>query len=384
MNVLFLSSWYPTEKNPNFGVFVKEHARSVKQAGNQIVVIALVLRKNKKIFHFKKTDFRDENGVRTITLEIESVFKNFFYYLTSFQYIFLKRATKQLIKSGFRPELIHSNVVFSAGIMGSRLADRYHLPHVITEHWSRIDGILKKPLIRRQVINAYKKADKILPVSAFLQNKITTLLPQIDVNKFVTVGNIVDSETFIYRDKRTHQQQIHFCAIATWAYKKTPDKLPELFIEALSAFQKKSNKSIMLTMIGGGDRLDELKELCAKNELEASFTGYISKRQIAEHLQQADYFVHASTIETFGVVVAEALLSGTPVICSKVGALPELINDSNGILCNNDLKSWEAGLNALLNKIFDNKKIANDMKQRFGIESIGNKINAIYNSIAHN
>lgn len=65
-------------KNPNFGVFVKEHARSVKQAGNQIVVIALVLRKNKKIFHFKKTDFRDENGVRTITLEIESVFKNFF------------------------------------------------------------------------------------------------------------------------------------------------------------------------------------------------------------------------------------------------------------------------------------------------------------------
>lgn len=90
MNVLFLSTWYPTEKNPNFGVFVKEHARSIKQAGNQIVVIALVLRKDKKIFHLKKTDFRDENGVRTITLEIESIFKNCFYYLTSFQYIFIK------------------------------------------------------------------------------------------------------------------------------------------------------------------------------------------------------------------------------------------------------------------------------------------------------
>lgn len=383
MNILFLSSWYPTEKNPNFGVFVKEHARSIKLAGNQIVVIALVIRKNKKIFHFKKTDFRDENGVRTITLEIESIFKNFFYYLTSFQYIFIKRATKQLIKSGFRPELIHSNVVFSAGIMGSRLADRYHLPHVITEHWSRIDGILKKPIIRRQVINAYKNADKILPVSAFLQNKITTLLPQIDVNKFVTVGNIVDSDTFMFRHKTTDNQQIRFCAIATWAYKKTPDKLPELFIEALSAFQKKSNKSIVLTMIGGGDRLNELKELCSKNELEAYFTGYIPKKLIAGHLQQADYFVHSSTIETFGVVVAEALLTGTPVICSKVGALPELINNSNGVLCSNDLKSWEAGLNALLGKKFDNKKIATDMKQSFGIESIGNKMNSIYNSILH-
>ena len=384
MNVLFLSSWYPTEKNPNFGVFVKEHARSIQQVGNLIVVIALILRKNKKIFHFKKNDFSDENGVRTITLEIESVFKDFFYYLPAFQYIFIKRAAKQLINTGFRPQLIHSNVVFSAGIMGNRLAHQYHLPHVITEHWSRIAGILEKPIIGRQVINAYKKADKILPVSAFLQNKITTLLPQIDVNKFVTVGNIVDSETFICRDKGTHQQQINFCAIATWTYKKTPDKLPELFIEALSAFQKKSNKNIIITMIGGGDRLDELKELCAKNELEASFTGYISKKLIAEHLQQADYFVHASTIETFGVVVAEALLTGTPVICSKVGALPELINDSNGILCNNDLKSWDAGLNALLNKKFDNKKIANDMKQSFGVESIGNKINTIYNSIAHN
>lgn len=57
-------------------------------------------------------------------------------------------------------------------------------------------------------------------------------------------------------------------------------------------------------MIGGGDRLNDLKELCSKNELEAYFTGYIPKKLIAEHLQQADYFVHASTIETFGVVVA--------------------------------------------------------------------------------
>jgi len=136
-------------------------------------------------------------------------------------------------------------------------------------------------------------------------------------------------------------------------------------------------------MIGGGDRLNDLKELCSKNELEAYFTGYIPKKLIAEHLQQADYFVHASTIETFGVVVAEALLTGTPVICSKVGALPELINDSNGVLCNNSLESWEAGLNALLSKRFDNKQIANDMKQSFGVESIGNRINAIYNSITH-
>lgn len=49
--------------------------------------------------------------------------------------------------------------------------------------------------------------------------------------------------------------------------------------------------------------------------------------------EQADMFVFPSTLETFGLVLLEAMAFGVPVICSKTGAGPELMgNNERGIL----------------------------------------------------
>jgi glycosyltransferase involved in cell wall biosynthesis len=37
--------------------------------------------------------------------------------------------------------------------------------------------------------------------------------------------------------------------------------------------------------------------------------------------------------EAFGLVIAEALMSGTPVICSDKGACPELVSPDVGFVC---------------------------------------------------
>ena len=33
MKILFVTSWYPTRKNPHHGIFIKEHAKSLILAG---------------------------------------------------------------------------------------------------------------------------------------------------------------------------------------------------------------------------------------------------------------------------------------------------------------------------------------------------------------
>lgn len=134
-------------------------------------------------------------------------------------------------------------------------------------------------------------------------------------------------------------------------------------------------------MVGGGDRLNELFQLCKKHDLKAEFTGYQAKANIASILQNSDYYIHASTIETFGVVIVEALMTGTPVICSNVGALPELINESNGILCENTIDEWVDGINKALASKFNTKQISADTGSRFSLESIGNQINDVYNRL---
>jgi len=115
--------------------------------------------------------------------------------------------------------------------------------------------------------------------------------------------------------------------------------------------------------------------------VKADFTGYLEKPEIAIKLQDSDFFVHPTKVETFGVVVAEALLTGTPVICSNVSALKELVNDKNGILCNNTVHDWLEGIRSAINKDFERKQIALDIKQKYDKTNIGIAICEVYNEI---
>lgn len=381
MNVLFLSSWYPTAENPNFGIFVKEHAKAIHVAGNNIVVLAVVTQKSGSFYNSEIIEFVDENGVRTVQIILSSRYSDLLNYLVPLQFYLLRKTYTQKLANDFIPNIVHSNVIFSAGILGNKLSKQLGVHHVITEHWSRIQGLLKKPILSVLGLRAYTQADRILPVSLFLQTRMMSILPQIDKSKFTVVGNVVDSKTFFYQPKSFNPNELSFCAIATWANKKIPDKMPELFIEALSLIQQNVNKRIVLTMIGGGDKVSELMLLCENKGVNCKFTGYIDKPQIAEYLQKANFFLHSSTVETFGIVAAESLLCGTPVICSNVGALPELINNTNGVLCDNDINSWINAINKALNTTYIHSDISLDIENKFSPLSVGNDINNVYSSL---
>jgi len=378
MKILFISSWYPTPANPNFGVFIKEHAHAIMDAGNEIVVLALVIHQSQDNYSTKVTDVLDEVGVRTVILEINTRFRDLIYHLVPFQSHLLKSLFKKKISPDFFPDIIHSNVIFPAGMIGDSLALTLKKPHIITEHWSRINGLLDKPILSGMAIRAYERAKRILPVSEFLKDRMESLLPSVDVLKYRIIGNVIDSQLFYYKAKEPLESCIRFCAVATWMNKKIPDKMPEMFIEALALLQKELKQTIVLTLIGGGDKVEELRQMCVDSHLKAELPGYKTKNEIARYLQSTDFFVHASTIETFGVVTAEALFCGTPVICSNVGALPELINDSNGILCENNVESWLSGIKKALSTTYKHYLIAEDIKTKFNLSNIGQEINSVY------
>jgi glycosyltransferase involved in cell wall biosynthesis len=89
-----------------------------------------------------------------------------------------------------------------------------------------------------------------------------------------------------------------------------------------------------LIVAGGGSLEAELRGRARALGIETSviFTGRVPAADKVEYYRLADMFVFPSTMEGFGLVVAEAMSCGLPVVVSDRGSLPELVLPAAGAL----------------------------------------------------
>ena len=99
-----------------------------------------------------------------------------------------------------------------------------------------------------------------------------------------------------------------------------------------------SDRKWHLTIIGSLDRhLDSVEQLreglrAAGLEQRVSLAGEADAPTISTYYQRSDLFVLATEYEGYGMVVAEALGHGLPIISTPVGAIPDLVGGDAGII----------------------------------------------------
>ncbi len=72
-------------------------------------------------------------------------------------------------------------------------------------------------------------------------------------------------------------------------------------------------------------------------EVGAKYVGDVRGKEKAELLAGAKGFLFPTKLdEAFGLGMVEALMSGTPVICSDRGACPEIITPEVGFICSTE------------------------------------------------
>lgn len=105
---------------------------------------------------------------------------------------------------------------------------------------------------------------------------------------------------------------------------------PTLFKAFAPVAEKHPNLTLMV--IGAGD-LTELRQLARELGIEKQiiFAGW--RNDITDLFSAMDVFVHPSLVESFGLVIIEAMAMGKPIICTDVGIAREIIKDNiNGFL----------------------------------------------------
>ena len=152
-------------------------------------------------------------------------------------------------------------------------------------------------------------------------------------------------------------------------------------IEAFAQYFR--DKPVQLRIGGMGPRLGYLKKLAEKLKVkkQITFLGYLDRKVLIREMQAADCFVLSSLAETFGVVLIEALASGTPIIATDCGGTDEVVTEDNGIL----IESGDpvALGRAMMNMIetrgqYRPEYLREACKRRFGTEAFMQRANQLY------
>ncbi|MEO8042943.1 MAG: glycosyltransferase, partial [Acidobacteriota bacterium] len=237
------------------------------------------------------------------------------------------------LRKKFPFDLIHANFGYPDGVVAAKLAERYNVPFVITEHASWTPWMDNYPKVHRQAVWAAERSALHIAVSRFARQTIAYYTG--DSNKLRIVPNGVDVEVFTPRTNGDRMDPNQILYVGFMRHVKGVDVL-------LKAMQRlvKRNSKLKLVLVGGGiyrhsqAQESDLHAMARELGIEknVSFVGIKTPSEVASYMRQSAVLVLPSRTETFGAVLVEALACGTPVVATTCGGTVDIVDDSVGRL----------------------------------------------------
>lgn len=169
-----------------------------------------------------------------------------------------------------------------------------------------------------------------------------------------------------------------------------PEKGHHYLFQALNEIQRQVSKPVLLLVAGAGPfeaaYRDEVRQLgCDKM---VRFLGF--RKDSADLMAAADLVILPSVAEAFGLVLTEALYLGAPVVATRAGGIPEIVDDGiDGVLVPpTDTSALVSAIVDLLNDEDRRKKMAGagraKVLERFRFEDMVRSYETIYEGLFNN
>lgn len=234
--------------------------------------------------------------------------------------------TYQQLKA-FQPDVAHLIHPVLIGTPGLLMAKWLDIPTVASFHLdvSRIAhhyhlGFIEPAmdLFTRVVFNA---ADRALAPSRLIQQD----MERIGIREVGLWRRGVDAEKFNPRFRTD--------AMRAALSDGHPDETILIYVGRLSSEKQidhlrpvlEAVPNTRLAIVGNGPARPELEKIFAGTN--TTFMGFLSGEALASAYASADIFVFPSALETFGLVVVEAMAAGLPVVASRVGGVRDVVQE---------------------------------------------------------
>ena len=237
-----------------------------------------------------------------------------------------------------------------------------------------------------------KITDKYIAVSNAVKVSFERQI-NIDSSKVVTIPNLIDSARFsklsntlkvnIRNNLKIPINAIILISVGRLTSDKGFDRLIDLLFPVLSGYH-----NTHLVIIGEGILHDTLVKKISHLKIVDRIHLLGIRNDVAELLSASNIFVFASKVETFGIVVAEAMMAGIPTVAIDILGLNEVVeNEISGILINED-KIEEEFAKAVI-RLINNNNLCSRMGmnarksalERFEVEKVLSQILEVYKNI---
>ncbi len=244
--------------------------------------------------------------------------------------------------------------------------------------------------LKRWTPISVKKANKIFTISEFSKNEIVRLY-HTDPKKIEVVYPSFDSQSFHGKVPKTKQLAvrkkygINGSFLLYWGTLQPRKNITKL-IEAFSKLKETRLKLVIAGKKGWlyDQILDQAKRLGIENRV--FFTGFVGPDDLPALIKASRAFVLPSLYEGFGMPVIEAQAVGSPVVVSRVSALPEVAGESAIYIEDpNSVDSIRLALEQVMSLSLSERigiiKSGKENSRRFDWDASAQKILAILKSI---
>lgn len=234
-----------------------------------------------------------------------------------------------------RVDILHTHL-FEPSVIGLLAGAAAGTPlRVMTRHYSDYHTRIDRPWHVRLDRLCTRLSHRVIAVSRHTAEHMTDR-EHAPRGKIEVVLNGIDFDRIRLRDAAAPQRlraefgARHLILIGARIH---PEKGYDHLLAAMPEVVRRCGGESLLLVAGTGPLENRYREMALRLGVEASVRFLGHRKDLVELMLAADLFVLPSVAEAFGLVLAEALYLGVPVVATRVGGIPEIVDDGvDGIL----------------------------------------------------